>query len=271
VAPAAAPVSEDLPPLASIHRSLLRLAAQGPHEPVEVYLTRVASAIQIAPDAQFDRLTPDAMRWFSAAAEAIEAGKTIPLPLGYEPPDLPARPRSNGGLPPTVAKAPDVKPKPEPPRGADKAPPDKDPPVRRGGWARGVSGNPAGRPQGARNRASVFWEALEQCGPDAVPALVKRVFAAAMAGDMAAARMVLDRIIPARKGTPFEIQLTRDGSPYSGNLREAIEVVLEQGSNGQLSAEEVSDWVGGFDMLRRTIETDDLKSRVIALENGDAR
>jgi hypothetical protein len=56
-------------------------------------------------------------------------------------------------------------------------------------FERGVSGNPAGRPKGARNRTSLMAEALTDS--DAV-AITRAVAAEAKRGDMVAARLVLD-------------------------------------------------------------------------------
>src|ERR1700674_774967 len=64
-------------------------------------------------------------------------------------------------------------------------------------FGRGVSGNPAGRPKGSRNRASVMAEAVSE--GDAV-VIARAVVSKAKGGDMVAARLVLDRMWPAPKG-----------------------------------------------------------------------
>lgn len=63
----------------------------------------------------------------------------------------------------------------------------------------GQSGNPRGRPPGARSRATVLAEAMLEGQLERV---VSRIVEKAIDGDMTAARMVLDRLMPApRSGT----------------------------------------------------------------------
>lgn len=68
-------------------------------------------------------------------------------------------------------------------------------------FPKGRSGNPAGRPKGARNKATVL---AEQLMADDAENVVRAVVKAAKRGDMAAARIVLDRIVPPRKGRPVK-------------------------------------------------------------------
>ena len=62
----------------------------------------------------------------------------------------------------------------------------------RGRWAKGHSGNPAGKPRGRRNRATVLREALRAGGGD--PAVLRAVVMQALAGDAVAARLVIERL-----------------------------------------------------------------------------
>src|SRR5260370_80064 len=61
----------------------------------------------------------------------------------------------------------------------------------------GQSGNPAGRPRGARNRATVLAEKLMQ---DDIEDVVRAVVDAAKERDMTAAKLVLERVAPRPKG-----------------------------------------------------------------------
>jgi hypothetical protein len=63
-------------------------------------------------------------------------------------------------------------------------------------YVKGVSGNPAGRKPGTRNRATVW---IEQLMTGDIEAVVARVVKAAKAGDMVAAKLLLDRVAPVRK------------------------------------------------------------------------
>ena len=60
----------------------------------------------------------------------------------------------------------------------------------------GTSGNPSGKPAGARNKTTLAVEALLDGEAEY---LTRKAIELAKAGDMAALRLCLDRIVPARK------------------------------------------------------------------------
>ena len=62
-----------------------------------------------------------------------------------------------------------------------------------GQFERGQSGNPNGRPAGSRNR-SFIW--LEQILHQDAQRVVQRIIEAALSGDMYAAKLILDRVLP---------------------------------------------------------------------------
>jgi hypothetical protein len=66
-------------------------------------------------------------------------------------------------------------------------------------FEKGESGNPAGRPRGARNRATLLMENLLA---DDAEAIGRKAVEMAKGGDMAAIRLCMDRLAPARKGEP---------------------------------------------------------------------
>src|SRR4051812_21117802 len=76
--------------------------------------------------------------------------------------------------------------------------------MQSGRFKRGQSGNPRGKRPGSRNRASVV---LDKMLADDGADVVQAVLTAAKGGDMAAARLVLDRIVPVRKGRPVRLDL----------------------------------------------------------------
>lgn len=64
----------------------------------------------------------------------------------------------------------------------------------------GKSGNPRGRPKGSKNKATLLKEAMQHKADlmltRDVPKVLKTVLQAAIAGDMQAAKMILDRAVP---------------------------------------------------------------------------
>ena len=72
------------------------------------------------------------------------------------------------------------------------------------GFQNGQSGNPAGKPKGVRNRATLMAEKLMQ---DDAEQVVRAVVEKAKQGDMTAARLIIERIAPVRKGRPITVDL----------------------------------------------------------------
>jgi hypothetical protein len=68
-----------------------------------------------------------------------------------------------------------------------------------GRFLKGVSGNPRGKLPGARHATTIMAEQLMEGEAEVV---VRAVVAKAKQGDMRAARLVLDRIAPLRRGRP---------------------------------------------------------------------
>jgi len=70
-------------------------------------------------------------------------------------------------------------------------------------FAKGKSGNPLGRPKGSKNKSTLLREAMQQKADRLlsrkVPKVLEVVIAAAIAGDMSAAKMILDRAVPVKR------------------------------------------------------------------------
>lgn len=73
-----------------------------------------------------------------------------------------------------------------------------------GTWPKGVSGNPMGRPRGARHRSTLAVEALLDGEAEG---LTRKAIEVAMEGDVEALRLCLDRLAPARKDATVSFQL----------------------------------------------------------------
>ena len=71
-------------------------------------------------------------------------------------------------------------------------------------FSRGASGNPAGKPQGALNKATLAAQALLDGESEA---LTRKAVELALDGNMAALRLCLERICPPRKERPLAIAL----------------------------------------------------------------
>ena len=125
----------------------------------------------------------------------------------------------------------------------------------------GTSGNPAGKRRGTRHRATVFAEKLMQADLGDV---VQTVISAAKDGDMSAARLVLDRVLPPRKGGTVRFDLPAVSTP--ADIVAALGAILSAVGRGELTPDEGGMISGLLETKRRAMETVEIEARVAALE-----
>ena len=98
-------------------------------------------------------------------------------------------------------------------------------------------------------------------------AIVEAVLAAAKGGDMTAARIVLDRIAPVRKGRP----VTLDSMPLvktASDVANAMAVLTAAMAAGEVTPDEAQTLANVYEMRRRALETQEFEQRLLALEAG---
>ena len=125
----------------------------------------------------------------------------------------------------------------------------------------GVSGNPAGKPKGARNKVLL---ALDQVGADSASEVLNAAVQAAKNGDMRAAELILSRIWPARKGRPVMLQLP--AMKVAADLASAIGAVVSATASGTITPDEGQAITGILEAQRKAIETVELEDRLRAIE-----
>lgn len=128
-------------------------------------------------------------------------------------------------------------------------------------FKRGQSGNPAGRPAGARSKAMLALDALADGEADDI---ARAMIEAAKKGDTTAGRMLLERIWPVRKGRGIAFDLPE--VMKAEELPTAIATVTRQVADGDLSPDEGAAVVSLLEAQRKAIETSELAGRVAALE-----
>jgi len=126
----------------------------------------------------------------------------------------------------------------------------------------GQSGNPAGRPQGSRNKATLAMEALMDGQAETI---TQKAIDLALEGDTTALRLCLERILPPRKSRPVNITLPEVKT--AEGVAEAQSVVVQAVADGELTPEEGSIITGNLEARRKAIETVDHESRISALES----
>jgi len=122
-------------------------------------------------------------------------------------------------------------------------------------------GNP-GKPHGARHKKTVL---MEKMLADDGEAVVKAVIDAAKNGDMQAAKMVVDRILPASKGRKIDLDLP--SIKTAADLPGLQDAIMSAVGNGEITPEEGSTLSGMAELRRRSIETMELEQRIKALES----
>ena len=125
----------------------------------------------------------------------------------------------------------------------------------------GQSGNPNGRPKGARHKTTL---AIESLLDGEAEALTRKVIEKAKEGDLAALKLCLDRLAPVRRGRPIEVELP--DLNCAGDLAKAGAVVTQQLGEGIISPEEAAAVMGTLDSALKLFEAGELEERIAALE-----
>ena len=137
--------------------------------------------------------------------------------------------------------------------------------VRGRPFRKGQSGNPAGRPPGARNRGARFAETL--LGEQA-KALTRKAVELALGGDPGALRLCLERIVAPRRERTVRLPLPvmRDAAGLAG----AMAVVSASVASGGITPAEASELGKLVDTFRKAIETADFERRLQQVEAANA-
>lgn len=132
----------------------------------------------------------------------------------------------------------------------------------RGAKGRFLPGNP-GRPPGAKHAALKL---LDEIGEENAEAVMQKVCAMALGGDMRAADLLLTRLWPARKGKPVrftlpEIKTVEDAAQAAGAVLQAV-------AAGELTPEEGGAVSGLLAAHREALMLREIDGRLAALEGG---
>ena len=124
-------------------------------------------------------------------------------------------------------------------------------------FTKGQSGNPSGKPKGATHRTTRLIEELMEKGTRSV---VETMLNLAKKGDVGAGRLILERVLPARRTPRVEFALP-EGDPVA-----AISAVLGAVAAGNLTPDEGTSITAMLEARRRMVETAVLEERLDAVE-----
>ena len=125
-------------------------------------------------------------------------------------------------------------------------------------WKPGQTGNPKGRPPGVsvitKLRASIA---------DEVPQILAALVTAAKAGDVQAARLILERVLPPVKAIEQAVALQL---PEGGTLTAQGKAVLSAVAAGTLAPGQGAQLLAAIGTLAKVTEIDELEARLTKLE-----
>ena len=133
-------------------------------------------------------------------------------------------------------------------------------------FQKGQSGNPAGRPRGSRNKASIrMQEMLEE----KAEAFVNKVVELAMSGNIAALRLCLDRLVPARKNEPLSCEMPP--LARAADAVAAIGGIASAAVAGDVTADEAAKLAKVISLYVSTLEAHQFEHRLAQLERADLK
>ena len=128
-----------------------------------------------------------------------------------------------------------------------------------GRWQAGQSGNPAGRRPGS---GSV--QQLRQGIEESLPVIIQSLTDKAKAGDIGAARLLLERVIPPLRAVEAPQALQIDGGDLSGQAKSVVALA----ASGEVSVTQATQLIAALGTLAKLIEVDELERRIQSLESS---
>jgi hypothetical protein len=133
-----------------------------------------------------------------------------------------------------------------------------------GGFQKGQSGNPRGRPAGSRNNATLACEALLEGQAEA---LTQKAVDLALAGDPGALKLCIDRIFPVRRDRPVRFPL-----PAITCIRDAANIaaaVAQAVAAGHITPSEAAEIGKVIEIYLKAAELNDRVARVELLSDEE--
>lgn len=126
-------------------------------------------------------------------------------------------------------------------------------------------GNRAGRGNPfAKRIAELHTALLDAVEPRMVEAIAKRMVKSALEGDIAAAKIVLDRTLGRSAPVRFKLPKVRSVADLPG----AINQILAAASRGEIGSEEAARFANVVEVAGRALQAAEVEERLARLESG---
>lgn len=128
-------------------------------------------------------------------------------------------------------------------------------------WAKGVSGNPAGKAPGTESKITKLRNMIAARVPD----IIDRLIESAINGDTQAAKLLIERALPAYRteSMPINLAITE-----KLNLVEIGNKIISAIGNGEMSPDQGTQLLLVLSNQAKLIEVTDLEQRIKALEEA---
>lgn len=129
----------------------------------------------------------------------------------------------------------------------------------------GQSGNPRGRPKGARNRTTLAAEALLD---GQAQQLTQKAVELALAGDLTALRICMDRILPPMRERALQVTIPK---PTPSTMADTMASLLEAVTAGEISPGEAERVGRLVTVYVQALEVTEFEARLAKLEEAQGQ
>ena len=140
---------------------------------------------------------------------------------------------------------------------------DKTTQKQKGGFIKGRSGNPNGRPKGSLNKATILAQELIDNEGELI---VRKALELAKSGDGAALRIVMDRLIPPRRDRHVTIKLPEISN--ATDAASAMAAVINEVASGSITAAEAEGLTKLIGDYSKILEVSQIEERLKRLEEA---
>lgn len=129
-------------------------------------------------------------------------------------------------------------------------------------FQKGQSGNPAGRPLGSKNKANLI---ADQLFLEDLQSICESVIAQARSGNIQAAKIIFDRLLPPRKDRLISIKLPKIKT--AEDILKAVGAITQAIANGEIAPSEGEALARILDIHGKAIELHDFEKTINELKD----